>query len=243
MLDRQNLTTSDSPRPVRALLKKILATIPFGNALTRSVLSFGFRGSPSYWEARYAKGQNSGVGSYGSMAEFKNDFLCAFVRDYGIRNVIDFGCGDGNQIGRLAPVNYVGLDVSETAIQLCRNKYRDDPTKSFVLYDPKDRFDDLPIARVDMAMSLDVIFHLVEDDLFGVYIENLFAAANRFVIIYSSNVDKLTESPHVRHRNVTSYIESNLPDWALHQHLVNPYKGELSDSDFYVFRYAGARGS
>jgi SAM-dependent methyltransferase len=243
MPDGQNLTMRASPRPARALLKKIVACIPFGNTLTRSVLSLGFRGSPSYWEARYAKGQNSGVGSYGAMAEFKSDFLRAFVHNSDIRNVIDFGCGDGNQISHLASVSYVGLDISETAIQLCRHKYRDDPTKSFVLYNPNDRFDELSIMRADMAMSLDVIFHLVEDDLFGTYIANLFAAANRFVVIYSSNVDKPTESPHVRHRNVTSHIESNIPDWVLHQRLANPHKGDLTDSDFYVFKYVGARGS
>ena len=83
-----------------------------------------------------------------------------------------------------------------------------------------------------------MIFHLVEDDLFEAYIANLFAAARRFVVIYASNVDARTESPHVRHRKFTNYVERNVAGWGLHQYRENPHKGVLSDSDFFVFKNA-----
>ncbi len=56
-----------------------------------------FPGSQDYWVKRYAKGGNSGPGSYSELAKFKASVLNAFVREHGIQSVIEFGCGDGNQ--------------------------------------------------------------------------------------------------------------------------------------------------
>lgn len=224
----------------RRLVKRLIAAIPFGDTLSRAILALGFRDSPSYWEQRYASGRDSGSGSYGALAEFKGQFLDEFIRENGIRDVIDFGCGDGNQIGLFGVERYVGLDVSATAIELCRERYRDDPTKSFVQLDAKASFADLSIPRADMSLSLDVIYHLVEDDLFETYIANLFAAARSFVVIYASNVDARSESPHVRHRRFIDYISRNIKGWIPHQHHENPHKGTLSNSDFFVFKNATA---
>lgn len=41
----------------------------------------------------------------------------------------------------------------------------------------------------DLSLSLDVIYHLVEDEVFETYINTLFKSARRYVIIYSSNSD------------------------------------------------------
>ena len=69
-----------SSRSVRSIMKRLLSAVPFGNALARTVLSLGFRNSPSYWEKRYAGGGNSGVGSYGEMADFKDSCATSCVR-------------------------------------------------------------------------------------------------------------------------------------------------------------------
>lgn len=228
---------------IRTAIRKAIAAVPFGNTLARAVLSLGFNGSPGYWEKRYNRGGNSGAGSYGAPAEFKSRFLMNFLRDNGIRSVIDFGCGDGNQIASFNPDRYVGLDVSRTAIAICQEKYKGDPNKTFIKYEPGTSLDDLPIEPADLAMSLDVIYHLVEDEVFEAYIANLFAAARRFVVIYSSDHDGLTESPHVRHRNVTTHIERAVPGWTLHEQVENPYKGELSECDFFVYRRQDAGAS
>ena len=224
----------------RVWMKKIISVVPFGSVLTRVVLSLGFPGSTTYWEERYAGGGNSGVGSYGSLADFKSRFIRNFIREHDIHSIIDFGCGDGNQIGFLDVEQYVGLDVSATAVQMCRDIYRNDPTKKFIVYGAKDRFEDMSIDQSDMAMSLDVIYHLVEDELFEAYLANLFSAATRFVVIYASDFDGMTESPHMRHRKFTSYIEKNVVGWILYEHTETPNKGEHSDSDFFVYRHADA---
>ena len=41
----------------------------------------------------------------------------------------------------------------------------------------------------DLALSLDVVFHLVEDEVFAQYMQTLIQAGNRYVIIYASDTD------------------------------------------------------
>src|SRR5579864_6395854 len=75
-----------------------------------------FPGSQTYWDQRYAEGGTSGSGSYGEQAAFKAEILNGFVARHGIQSVIEFGCGDGNQLSLASYPSYVGLDVSRTAI-------------------------------------------------------------------------------------------------------------------------------
>lgn len=202
-----------------------------------------FPGSQSYWERRYEQGGNSGDGSYGILAEFKAEVLNNFIAENGINSVIEFGCGDGHQLGLLHCERYTGIDVSPTAIQTCTTKYGSDPTKYFLLAAPGTRY---PSAA--MAMSLDVIYHLVEDDVFETYMETLFASAERFVVIYSSNGNPVwpkgfSKPPHVRHRRFTDWVNQNARDWKLLRKLPNRYplaydsagNEQGSFADFYFF--------
>src|ERR1700689_4886366 len=70
--------------------------------------------SPSYWDSRYAGGGNSGDGSYGNLAKFKASVLNQFVAENRIASVVEFGCGDGNQVSLAEYPRYVGIDVSPT---------------------------------------------------------------------------------------------------------------------------------
>jgi hypothetical protein len=54
-----------------------------------------FQDSISYWEERYASGGTSGKGSYGELVEFKAKVLNEFVLKKQVKNIIEFGCGDG----------------------------------------------------------------------------------------------------------------------------------------------------
>ena len=136
---------------------------------------------------------------------------------------------------------YVGLDVSRAAISLCRDKFRNDQTKSFFFYDPEFFIDSAGVFQADLALSLDVIFHLVEDSVFTRYMEFLFQAAQRFVIIYSSNYNEITCSPHERERQFSDYVASKFKDWKLIEKINNRYPlseypspmGSLAD--FYIY--------
>lgn len=195
-----------------------------------------FPGSAEYWEQRYARGGNSGAGSYRELAEFKAEFLNQLVQQNQFQSVIEFGCGDGNQLSLASYPRYVGYDVSEQAVALCRKRFRGDATKRF------ESTANTSAQTADLALSLDVVYHLVEDQVFHQYMARLFDSAQRMVVVYASNYDDTFEVPsqHVRHRQFTRWIAEHRSQWKLTQHVPNryPYQGDNKHSsfaDFYVF--------
>jgi SAM-dependent methyltransferase len=182
-----------------------------------------FPGSARYWESWYSGGGTSGPGTYGRLALFKATEMNRFVAQHGIASVVDFGCGDGHQLSLAEYPRYVGLDVSETALSMCRARFSDDPNKRFLLYDAK-TFDPLDV-RADLSVSLDVIYHLVEDAVFENYMRHLFASATRFVALYTSDSDSYSEipPPEVKHRPVLRYVKEHFRDWQLYNKVMNPY--------------------
>jgi len=201
-----------------------------------------FTTSQSYWEERYSHGGTSGAGSYGRLALFKAEVLNEFVLRNDVRTVVEFGCGDGHQLSLAAYPAYVGLDVSRQSIQLCLERFRADPAKSFFLYDPFCFEDRHGLLCSDLALSLDVIYHLVEDDVYELYMSHLFRASRRFVIVYSSNFDSDAGSPpHVRHRRFADWVARRRPEWALAGSIPNVYPynparpRDTSLANFYVY--------
>ena len=78
------------------------------------------------------------------------------------------------------------MDVSRAAVRICRDKFAADPTKSFFLYDGACFVDRAGLFAADLALSLDVIYHLVEDPLFETYLTHLFAAGS-YGTLFSMN--------------------------------------------------------
>jgi SAM-dependent methyltransferase len=196
--------------------------------------------SSNYWKDRYRAGGNSGCGSYHHLAKFKARILNEFVSAQNINSVIEFGCGDGNQLLEAKYKNYQGYDISKDAILICRNTFSADETKRFSNLDEYDG------KTADLALSLDVIFHLIEDAIFAEYMTRLFGAARQYVIIYSSNTDNnlSNKASHVRHRKFTQWVSENLPDWNLIKTIPNehPYNGDYkstSFSDFFFYEKQG----
>lgn len=170
----------------------------------------GFGGSADYWDSRYRLGGDSGAGSYGRIAVHKAAFVNGFVAERGVRSVIEFGCGDGNQLTLARYPRYLGIDVSREAVRTCRERFEGDPTKEFKLVD------EYAGEGADLGLSLDVIFHLVEDAVFEAYMERLFEAAERYVIVFSTNTNRRTpiDRAHVRHRRFTDWVVKR-NEWAL----------------------------
>ncbi len=175
-----------------------------------------FQNSKQYWEKRYASGGNSGEGSQGEKAKFKVDFINAFISEKDIESIIDFGCGDGVVAGRLNPKKYIGLDISENAVKKCSTQFRKDPKKSFYVYKPKEYGGDA-IKTAQLGISLEVIFHITEDDLFEKYMHDLFTSSQKYVIILSNDTDKnpVYLGGHHRYRHFTKYVAEKLPEWKL----------------------------
>ncbi len=195
-----------------------------------------FPGSEKYWEQRYSSGGNSGVGSYNQFAQFKAEIINTFVDKHSVKTVIEFGCGDGNQLLLANYPSYIGIDVSQKVVDLCVDKFSGSTNKQFKLMKDHDK------ETAELSLSLDVIYHLVEDEVFEAYMQVLFKAANRYVIIYSSDSDDNSgcEGSHVRHRRFTKWIQNNIHRWELIKHIPNkyPYIGDNttgSFADFYMY--------
>ncbi|HSZ71113.1 MAG TPA: methyltransferase domain-containing protein [Cytophagaceae bacterium] len=195
-----------------------------------------FEHSEKYWIDRYDKGGNSGAGSYHRLAVFKAAVINAWVKENNIQTVIEFGCGDGNQLRYFHFPSYIGYDVSTQALKLCSKLFQQDVSKHFALMKEYDQ------RSVDMSMSLDVIYHLIEDDVYHQYMSALFQASHQFVVIYSSDKEeKPTNVSHVRQRQFSAWVKEYRPDFALVKHIPNqyPYDGNAVDtsiSDFYIFQ-------
>ena len=196
-----------------------------------------FSGSADYWDERYAAGGDSGRGSYGKDAAFKADVLNRFVATQHVRSVIEFGCGDGNQLSLGRYPQYLGLDVSSHAVDLCRQRFSSDATKEFHV------IADYAGETADLALSLDVIYHLVEDATFDAHMRTLFSAADRFVIVFSTNVADQTPlgRAHVRHRKFTDWVDDHAGEWVTFKTVENPLArkpGGRLLADFHMFARA-----
>ena len=224
------------------MLKEIIKKIPPLNYLakkTHSLLSrkIKFTTSSEYWESRYKKGGNSGPGSYDQLAEFKAEVINRFTIENDIEDVIEYGCGDGNQLKYFDLKSSLGFDISKTTIQSCRKLFINDKTKRFEL------LSNYKGENADLTMSLDVIFHLVEDEIFNSYMEQLFSSSKKYVVIYSSNDERLNThtAPHVRHREFTKWVHTNKAGFKMLKHIPNkfPFNAEneqTSFADFYFFK-------
>jgi hypothetical protein len=139
------------------------------------------------------------------------------VRENNITSIIEYGCGDGNQLRSADYPRYLGFDVSPAAVSKCQQIFAQDPTKQFRL------ISQYAGETAELTLSLDVIYHLVEDDVFDSYMRRLFDSATRFVMIYSSNELLEDEAKHVRHRRFTNWVENNRTRWTLLQHIPNEF--------------------
>lgn len=226
-------------------IKKIIKSVVTSNIVHPYIAKAYFAkypGSRQYWERRYEQGGNSGAGSYGKLAEFKSDTIEEFINEHNIERVIEFGCGDGNQISMTDFPSYIGLDVSPTAIQMCKNKFENDNSKSFFLYDSESFVDNHGIFQSELGISLDVIYHLTEDEIYQKYMEHLFSTSEKYVLVYAANTSKeYVTADHVKHRKFTDWVENNTTEWELMRVIDNKYPydpskpEETSWSDFYIF--------
>lgn len=132
----------------------------------------------AYWRTRYDRGASSGGGSRGAEATMKASLIDRVIDEVRPTSVLDFGCGDG----------YVsGLVTRSVPI--------------WVAYDPnvegKDR---RPSGIFDLVLSLDVLFHLPNEDEYRAYLHALFGYAKRSVFVWSTNHDNAKGHHHVLDR-------------------------------------------
>lgn len=147
-----------------------------------------------YWNDRYLEGKGSGKGSRGRQANRKAAHVNRLIRQRRVASVIDWGCGDGRVASRLRVGRYTGIEVSPAALELAK-AVADGPDRSWHLYDGETP---PPVGTADLALSLDVLFHLTDDGMYRRYLDLVFGSAP-LVCIHSSNRDEAGRE-HVLHR-------------------------------------------
>ena len=197
---RSEAQPSDKAKPASGgLWSRVLALTPLGKSGRRRAAQAGEFRSAEYWEDRYKTGGRFRLISapYRKLAAFKAQFINGFIREQKVKRLLDFGCGDGNQASFLDIESYLGFDVSASAIERCRERSsKAMRCRRFCFSEQAVFRAEADAFKADLAMSMDVIFHLVEEEVFAKYMENLFSAATRHVIIYSTNFDKSYPAPH-----------------------------------------------
>jgi SAM-dependent methyltransferase len=193
------------------------------------------KGSNQFWERHYAVGGSSGPGSRGSLADAKAEVVNRIIESRNVESVVEFGCGDGYQLGLLRPPRYIGVDVSASAIEMCRKIFRADESKRFIVQDRDKRAGRDEVLKAEMALSMDVIYHLVDQDGFERYMTDLFNAAQRLVLIYSTDeVNWRSEPEYTCHRPFSNWVSAHATGWRLSQTIANPYP-DLSRCSFFLY--------
>lgn len=190
--------------------------------------AFNYR---SYWESHYASGGTSGAGSYGLPAEFKASTINAFLAERGVETVIEFGCGDGNQLGYMNYKRYLGFDISEEALRRCRERFGGDPSKTFHSYDPR-TFVNGGAYKADLVVCLDVLYHITDEDDFRKTLDDVFGCAEKYVILYTTWKKAPSNNVTIIHRDLLDYLRA-YPDFVLERIVPQPH-GHLSVADFLI---------
>ena len=223
---------------MRQLIKQLPLVGRLALALKRRLFpSAGFTTSAEYWINRYRDGGNSGAGSYSHLAAFKAEVLNSFVAEHHIHSVLELGCGDGNQLAYFRFPSYLGFDISDLVLDQCRAAFGPDPSKRFL------PMREAPAHTAELALSLDVLYHLIEDDTYHGYLHQLFAAATRYVIIYAADTDDARNyAPHVKPRKFTTWVAQYQSDFRLINYIPNRFPFEegknttTSFADFYIYQ-------
>lgn len=197
------------------------------------------RRSGEYWEARWRNradrgdwGRGAGKGSEGALLDWKAALVEEKVAEFQARSLLDLGCGDGMLAAKVRVREYVGLDVSVSAIELASSRglparYR------FHVLPPR-----TPVGLFDYAVSMDVVQHLIEDGVYLWHLRQLFVAARKAVSIYTPDVCPAQRTaPHVLRRSVSLDVPEYFPGWTLHESVpprwpTSEHGEEGSDSSF-----------
>ena len=175
----------------------------------------------NYWENRYRNGGNSGEGSYNEYARHKADIVNSLINKLNIKKISDYGCGDGNQISLFEGFKeYHGYDISPYIVGKCTEKYKN-RTDMYFHYDKNE------LPKSDLSLSLDVIYHIMDDNVLENYLTFMFNNSDKYVLIFSSNHDDNEENKArdiMVHRIITDIIKRIIKNFELVEVIDNNLK-------------------
>ena len=165
----------------------------------------------SYWDGRYKSGGNSGWGSHdASSVNFKKDYINTWIDKFKSKTIVEFECGDGNQLSYFENYDkYYGHDISPNIIEKNKTKFKGDDTKEFT-----SDADELMVRKYDLALSLDVIYHLVDDEIHNEYMHRLFSSSDK-ICVFGVDNDNPVKAQHVKNRKISDFVKEHYPSYKL----------------------------
>lgn len=132
--------------------------------------------SIEFWNQRYKKNLDSGLGSRNDLLEFKVNFINDFIKKNNLKSVLDFGHGDLFIASRLNVDKYKGIDIF-------------DPPLNTGLDLEKSRFDEYNGESASAVLCLDVLYHILEDeqDYMRKSLDKMIEKAEKYLIIYAQD--------------------------------------------------------
>jgi len=187
-----------------------------------------------YWEQTYRSGETSGRGSYGVLAEFKAEIVNRLIQQEGITSVIEFGCGDGNQLQLMNYKQYLGVDVAASSVRMCASKFATDSSKSFMLYTPG-LWINRGFLTADLTVCLDVLYHITDETDFRNTLYDILHSSKEWVVLYT----RLKENGNpgvdtIQDRNLFHYL-FDYPDFKVQEIIPQRYPDQ-SSADFVILR-------
>lgn len=146
-----------------------------------------------YWDYRYQRGQNSGMGSYGDEAVFKLKEIDKFIDDKGlIKSVLDVGCGDINMALQFMPfflnAQYLGIDISKVVIE--RHLSKKLAKLNFKIIE-----NSIFKYSSDIVICFDILFHIMDDNDYRNMLISLKKSWTKYLLIATYDNRQLNFSP------------------------------------------------
>lgn len=172
----------------------------------------------------------------GDLLSWKASVVNSIIKENRVNSGLELGSGDGKFASLLSLKKYVGYDISDSAVTLANEKF-DNPNFRTSTKPP------FFWRKFDITMSIDVIYHIVENRDFNKHMAKLFSAANTLVVIYSypkKPSEKMSE--HIKFNDFTSWAERQAPGWELVGQIPNKfpfdenYPNSTSKSEFFVYK-------
>lgn len=176
------------------------------------------------WDKRYLDGGNSGRGSYGYHAEGKAQYINNVIDTYNIKSINDLGHGDGNQLTYFqGDFKYYGYDISTIINDRLKEQYEGNDKYTFV-----SSLDQM--TKCDLALSLDVLYHIIDLDQWEYYLNKLFTLG-KYVVIYAVDL-QLNVAQYFKARPFTQYIQDNFNSYTL----IDVKDGFEKNVKFYLYQ-------
>ena len=132
-----------------------------------------------FWNDRYltnpAKG--SGPGSRGDYLLLKRDIIRSAIEEYGVKTMLDVGCGDIAVLSSIHVGRYVGIDISNIVVEHNRAKR---PDWEFLCEDLTGPFRPEP---ADLVLCLDVLIHQKSFENYLAILSKMLAATKKVALI------------------------------------------------------------